>query len=122
MKILLWACQIYLAYLFFRSAYNKVTKYELVKAEFERWGYPFPGQITFFLIVVWILGATTILFPQWSVFPAFVLLAFMTVAFATLVFHGEYRRLVEPGLPMALSLFIVIVRFNELLDAVSRLK
>jgi hypothetical protein len=41
----------------------------------------------------------------------------MTVAFATLVIHGEYRRLAEPGLPMVLSLLIVIVRFNEILSA-----
>ena len=117
-----WVCQLSLAYLFFRSAYRKVTRFERVSAEFIRWGYPFPGQVIFFLIVVWILGATAILIPVWAGVAAAVLLPFMIVAFLTLLFHGEFRRLVEPSLPIALLLFVIALHGNEILDAIYRLR
>ena len=111
-------CQIYLAYFFFRSAYRKVLGYERVKAEFFAWGYPFPGQVTVFLIVIWIIGGTALLIPVSAGISALVLLAFMTVAFVTLLVHGEYRRLVEPARPIALLMIIVALRFYEIADTV----
>ena len=113
---LAWVCQLYLAFFFIRSAYRKVTGYERVSAEFLHWGYPFPGQVTFFLIAVWILGATALLIPAWSGLAAVSLLAFMLVAFATLLINGEFRRLVEPARPIVLLLFVVAVRSDEMLE------
>ena len=118
-RILLWVCQIYLAYLFYRSAYKKVTKYETVKNEFLRWGYPFPGQLTFFLIIVWILAGAALLVPALAGFSALVLALFMIVAFATLVVHGEYRRLIEPTQPLVLSTFIIVMRFDEIINTIT---
>ena len=120
-KALSWMCQFLLAYFFFRSAYRKVTGYERVKNEFLGWGYPFPGQVTFFLIAVWILGATALLVPLWAGFSAAVLLVFMLVAFTTLLIHGEYRRLVEPLQPIVLLLIVIALRRNDLSDAINRL-
>jgi uncharacterized membrane protein YphA (DoxX/SURF4 family) len=113
---LVWGCQFYLAFLFYRSAYRKVTGYARVTDEFQRWGYPFPGLVTFFLICVWILCATAQLFPTWSAPSAIVLLVFMIAAFTTLVIHREFKRLVEPARPIALSAFIIYARSNELID------
>ncbi len=113
---LAWACQIYLAYFFIRSAYRKVTGYQRVTDEFKLWGYPFPEQITFFLIVIWILGATALVVRPWSGFAAIVLLAFMIVAFATLVANREYKRLNEPAKPILLLIFVIFARNNEILS------
>lgn len=120
-NILSWMCQFYLAFFFFRSAYRKITKFERVSDEFLRWGYPFPGQITCLLIAVWILGATVLLIPGSTVLAAAALLAFMTVAFATLLIHREYRRLVEPAVPIVLLVFIIAVHRQELIDTFSQL-
>jgi uncharacterized membrane protein YphA (DoxX/SURF4 family) len=120
-NLLSWLCQCYLAYLFFCSAYKKVTQFERVSAEFLRWGYPFPRQVTFFLIVVWILSAIAILVPMLAGFAAVVLLAFMAVAFITLLLHGEIRRLVEPARPIALSLFVIAVHSSEMLEIIYQL-
>ena len=117
--LVLWICQLYLAYFFFRSAYRKVTGYERVRAEFLGWGYPFPGRITFFLIIVWVLGATAILIPSLSGFAAGVLLAFMIVAFATLLIHGEYIRLVEPTVPIVLLAFVFVTQRNQVFELVN---
>jgi len=111
-SLISWICQLYLAYFFFRSAYRKVTGYERVKAEFLGWGYPFPGQITYFLIAVWVLGATAILIPSVSALAAGVLLVFMIVAFANLLIHGEYKRLVEPAVPIVLLVFVLVTKSN----------
>ncbi len=118
-KLILWICQLYLAYFFFRSAYRKVVGYERVRAEFLGWGYPFPGRITFFLIVVWILGATAILVPSLSGLAAGVLLAFMIVAFATLLIHSEYKRLIEPTVPIVLLIFVFVMHRNQAFDLVN---
>ena len=115
---LAWLSQICLAFLFYRSAYRKVTKFELVKEEFLCWGYPFPGQVTFFLIVIWILAGAALLIPQWAGFSALVLAFFMLVAFITLLMHGEYRRLIEPTRPLLLSIFIVAVRSGDMINVV----
>jgi uncharacterized membrane protein YphA (DoxX/SURF4 family) len=114
-----WIFQLYLAYFFFRSAYRKVTGFDRVTAEFLGWGYPFPGRITFFLIIVWILGATAILIPFLSGPAAGVLLAFMIVAFATLLIHGEYIRLVEPTVPIVLLVFVFVMQRNQVFDLVN---
>jgi len=119
---LAWVSQFLLAYFFFRSAYRKVTGYERVSAEFLRWGYPFPGQVTFLLIAVWILGGTAILVPAWAGIAAAVLLTFLIVAVATLLFHGEFRRLIEPGRPIVLLLFVIAVRSDEILDVIYQLR
>jgi uncharacterized membrane protein YphA (DoxX/SURF4 family) len=108
---------LYLAFFFIRSAYRKVKGYERVTAEFLQWGYPFPGQVTFFLIAVWILGSTALLIPETTGFAAVALLAFMAVAFATLVVHGEYRRLVEPSVPIVLLVIIIAIHQQELAEA-----
>ena len=121
-NLLSWLCQCYLAYLFFRSAYKKVTQFESVKAEFLRWGYPFPGQVTFFLIAIWILSAISILVPMLAGFAAVVLLAFMIVAFITLLVHGEIHRLAEPARPIVLSLFVIAVRSNEMVEIINQLR
>jgi len=120
-NFLSWLCQCYLAYLFFRSAYKKVTQFERVKAEFLRWGYPFPGQVTFFLIVIWILSAISILIPMLAGFAAVVLLVFMIVAFITLLIHSEIHRLVEPARPIALSLFVIAARSSEMAEIIYQL-
>lgn len=121
-NLLSWLCQCYLAYLFFRSAYKKVTQFERVSAEFSGWGYPFPRQVTFFLIVIWILSAIALLAPLLAGFAAVVLLAFMTIAFITLLLHGEIRRLTEPARPIALSLFIIAVRSGEMAEIINQLR
>jgi uncharacterized membrane protein YphA (DoxX/SURF4 family) len=121
-NLISWICQLYLAYFFFRSAYRKVTGYERVKAEFLGWGYPFPGHITFFLIVVWVLGATAILIPSVSGLAASVLLAFMIVASATLIIHGEYIRLVEPAVPIVLLVFVLVTQGDQIFDFVNLYK
>ena len=121
-NLLSWVCQWFLAYLFFRSAYKKVTQFEHVGEEFLRWGYPFPKQVTFFLIAVWILSATAILVPLLAGFAAVVLLAFMIVAFITLLLHGEIRRLAEPARPIVLSLFVIAVRSNEMVEIINQLR
>jgi uncharacterized membrane protein YphA (DoxX/SURF4 family) len=120
-EVSMWACQIYLAYLFYRSAYRKITGYARVTTEFQGWGYPFPGQITFSLICVWILCATALFVPMWSGPSAIVLLVFMIAAFTTLVVHREYKRLVEPARPIALSMFIIFARQNEIIAAYGQL-
>jgi uncharacterized membrane protein YphA (DoxX/SURF4 family) len=121
-NLISWACQLYLAYFFFRSAYRKVTGYERVRAEFLGWGYPFPGRITFFLIIVWILGATAILVPSLSGLAAGVLLTFMIVAFVTLLIHGEYIRLVEPAVPIVLLVFVLVTQGDQIFDFVNLYK
>ena len=120
-NILSWLCQCYLAYLFFRSAYKKVTQFECVSEEFLRWGYPFPRQVTFFLIAVWILSATAILVPLLAGFAAMVLLAFMIVAFITLLIPGEIRRLAESARPIVLSLFVIAARSDEMVEIIYQL-
>ena len=115
-----WLCQVLLAYLFFRSAYRKVTGFERVSAEFRRWGYPFPNQVTRFLTGVWIVCATAVLVPAWAGLAAVVLLAFMVVAFSTLSHHREFRRLVEPARPILLSSFVVWARGKETLDLIGQ--
>ena len=119
--VLTWACQIYLAFLFYRSAYRKVTGYARVTDEFRRWGYPFPGQVTFFLICVWILCATALFIPILSGPSAIVLLVFMIFAAGTLVVHREFKRLVEPARPILLSMFTIFARSNEMFEMYSQL-
>ncbi|MCP4183170.1 MAG: DoxX family membrane protein [Hyphomicrobiales bacterium] len=117
-NLISWVFQLYLAYFFFRSAYRKVTGYERVKAEFQGWGYPFPDYVTFFLIAVWILGATAILAPFLSGLAAAVLLGFMIVAFATLLIHGEYMRLVEPAIPIVLLAYVIAAQRKQVFSLV----
>ncbi len=109
-----WLCQVLLAFLFFRSAYRKVKNFPRVSDEFKGWGYPFPDLVTRFLTGVWIVSATAVLVPAWAGLAAMVLLAFMIVAFATLVVHREFRRLVEPARPILLSSFVIWARSEEI--------
>jgi uncharacterized membrane protein YphA (DoxX/SURF4 family) len=107
--ILLWLVQLYLAGFFLRSAYRKTINFEKVSDEFRRWGYPFPRKVTFFLIILWTLFAPLLLFPSVVGGAAMVLLMFMIVAFFTLVVHKEWRRLIEPAIPIIL---LCIVMFS----------
>ena len=116
-----WLCQVTLAFLFFRSAYRKVKNFARVSAEFKGWGYPFPDLVTRFLTGVWIVTATTVLVPAWAAPAAAVLLAFMIVAFATLVYHREFRRLIEPTRPILLSSFVIWARGQGILDSIAQL-
>ncbi len=116
--ILLWAAQLYLVFFFLRSAYRKTVNFERVSAEFARWGYPHPGLITRFLSLVWVVGSVLLLIPSTAVFSALLLLGFMIIAFATLWVHGEYRRLIEPAVPIMLLVFIVAVRFDEVAQSI----
>ncbi len=111
-EVISWACQFYLAFFFVRSAYRKTTRFERVKAEFEGWGYPFPGLIARLLSIIWCVCATAMLFPATAVLSATVLLAFMIAAFATLFIHGEYRRLVEPAIPIVLLLVVIMSAYR----------
>ncbi len=108
--ILLWTGQLYLAFFFLRSAYRKTVNFERVSAEFARWGYPYPGLITRFLSLVWVVCSVSLLVPATTVYSALALLGFMIIAFITLWVHGEYRRLTEPAVPIVLLLLIVITR------------
>ncbi len=110
--ILLWASQGYLAFFFMRSAYRKTINFERVSAEFAGWGYPQPDLITRFLSLVWVVCAVLLLIPTTATYSALVLLGFMIIAFATLLKHGEYRRLTEPAVPIVLLLFVVITRLQ----------
>lgn len=107
-------CRLYLAWFFLRSAYRKVKSFDHISAEFQGWGYPFPRQVTFFLIAVWLWSAPALLIPI-SVGPAaIVLLAIMLVAAATLLFHGEYRRMIEPAVPIALLAIVAALHLQEI--------
>jgi len=117
-----WICQVYLAFFFFRSAYRKTICFTHVADEFKRWGYPYPGQVTRFLIGVWILAGTSLLIPPLAASAALVLLLFMLVAFATLLVHGEIRRLVEPGVPIVLLTAVIALRFDEFMNVIQLLK
>ncbi len=110
--VAVWLCQLYAAKIFLVSAYRKTTGFQRVTAEFARWGYPFPDKVTFFLIVVWILGTFHLLIPDWSGLAAFALLPFMLVAFATLLAHGEFRRLREPAVPIVLLSIVAYARLD----------
>ena len=46
----------------------------------------------------------------------------MTVAFITLLLHGEIRRLTEPARPIVLSLFIIAVRSGEMAETINQLR
>ncbi len=116
--ILLWAAQLYLVFFFLRSAYRKTVNFERVSAEFARWGYPYPGLITRFLSLVWVVCSVFLLIPATAIYSALALLGFMITAFATLWVHGEYRRLIEPAVPIMLLVFIVIIRFNEVTQSI----
>ncbi len=116
--ILLWASQLYLAFFFLRSAYRKTINFERVRAEFAGWGYPYPGLITRFLSLVWVVCSVLLLIPSTAVFSALLLLGFMIIAFATLWVHGEYRRLIEPAVPIMLLVFIVIIRIDEVAQSI----
>lgn len=111
-----WLCQIYLAFFFLRSAYRKMVGFERVSGEFRDWGYPFPSQVTVFLIIVWVICAPALLVPSWVGLSAVTLLAFMTVAFATLLVHGLCRKLIEPTVPIVLLLIVIAIRRNEVSD------
>jgi uncharacterized membrane protein YphA (DoxX/SURF4 family) len=105
--ILLWLVQLYLVRFFLRSAYRKTINFEKVSDEFRRWGYPLPRKVTFFLIIVWTLFAPLLLFPSAAGEAAMVLLMFMIAAFFTLVVHKEWRRLIEPTIPIILLCIVV---------------
>ena len=117
-----WTCQVYLAFFFFRSAYRKTVHFSHVADEFKRWGYPFPGQVTILLVGVWVLAGTSLLIPPLAATAALVLLLFMLVAFATLLVHGEIRRLVEPGVPIVLLTAVIALRFDEITNVIQLLK
>lgn len=119
-NLVMWLCQLYLAWFFFRSAYRKTVNYEKVSAEFGRWGYPFPRELTFFLIVVWIQCATLLLVPGVASGAAAVLLAFMLVAFLTLMVHREWQRLREPAIPMVMLALVAIGRSAEFAFSMGR--
>jgi hypothetical protein len=40
------------------------------------------------------------------------------VAFATLLVHGEVRRLVEPGVPIVLLTAVIALRFDEITNVI----
>ena len=111
--IISWVFQVYLAIFFARSAYRKVTGFERVRAEFQGWGYPFPGVVTGFLISVWIVCSVAILIPSFVTATAIVLLGFMFVAFLTLAKSGEFTRLIEPARPIAAILVVLAVEFTK---------
>lgn len=110
-----WACQLILIYFFLRSAFRKARGFERVSAEFQGWGYPFPDQITFFLIGVWILCSAAFLVPESVGISAVILMGFMIVACVTLIVNGEFRRLVEPARPIILLAIVIGVRWHEIL-------
>ncbi|MCC7038932.1 MAG: DoxX family protein [Burkholderiales bacterium] len=112
LAVVVWSCQIYAAKIFFVSAYRKTTRFQRVTDEFRRWGYPVPEKIAFFLIVIWIHGALYLLIPSFSGLAALALLPFMLVAFATLLVHGEFRRLREPAVPIALLSIVAYIRLD----------
>jgi len=111
--IISWMCQLYLAFFFLRSAYRKTINFEKVSVEFQGWGYPFPGFITRLLSLVWVICGIALLVPATSWLAAVVLMAFMIVACATLVWHREFRRLIEPAVPMLLLAIVIWVRRQD---------
>ena len=117
-----WICQVYLAFFFLRSAYRKTIHFTRVADEFKRWGYPFPGQVTIFLVGMWIFAGSSLLIPPLAASAALLLLLFMLVAFATLLVHGEIRRLVEPGVPIVLLTVVIALRFDELMNVIQLFK
>lgn len=92
-----------------------------MSAEFSGWGYPYPDQVTFFLIAVWILCATGLLVPLLVGLAALVLLVFMFIAFGTLVIHGEYRRLCEPSVPIGLLIIVIIANWEVIFEVLANL-
>ena len=111
--------QLYVAFFFYRSAYKKIFQFDRVKAEFARWGYHRPGLVTRFLSGVWIVGGSALLIPTTVGLAAAVLMVFMIFAIATLVYHGELNRLIEPAGPTALILLILVIRGKETLTQLS---
>ncbi|MCP4071618.1 MAG: DoxX family membrane protein [Hyphomicrobiales bacterium] len=116
--IVSWICQLYLAFFFARSAYRKVKNFERVSTEFRDWGYPLPEFVTGFLVCVWIVCSVTILIPSLAGITSVVLLVFMMIASATLLVHGEIRRLIEPAIPILLLLVIIMLRHAQIADIV----
>ncbi len=113
-EMISWVCQLYLAFFFARSAYRKVKNYQRVREEFRGWGYPLPGIVTGFLVCIWIICAFTILIPPFAGLAAVVLLAFMLVAFATLLWNREIWRLIEPCQPILVLFVVITVRHKEI--------
>ncbi len=113
-----WICQLYLAFFFARSAYRKVKNFERVSTEFRDWDYPLPEFVTGFLVCVWIVCTVTILIPFLAGITSVVLLVFMVIASATLLVHGEIRRLTEPAIPILLLLVIIMLRHAEIADMI----
>ena len=91
-----------------------------MRAEFAGWGYPLPGQITVFLIIVWIICASALLVPGWSGVAAVALLPFMIVAISTLARHREFRRMIEPARPIAALIIVISIRWNEVQDLIEK--
>ena len=74
------------------------------------------------MVGVWILAGTSLLVPPLAASAALVLLLFMLVAFATLLVHGEIRRLVEPGVPIMLLTAVIALRFDDFMTVIQLLK
>jgi uncharacterized membrane protein YphA (DoxX/SURF4 family) len=121
-KLTSWVCQGYLTFFFLRSAYRKTVHFSRVAEEFQRWGYPYPGAVTAFLAVVWVIAGISLLIPSLVAAAALLLMLFMFAAFATLLVHGEIRRLVEPGIPIVLLAIIVVLRSDEVMNTLQMIK
>jgi hypothetical protein len=64
------------------------------------------------LIFVWIIFAPLLLILPIASGAAMTLLAFMLVAFFTLVTHKEWRRLWQPAIPIVLLAVVVVGRIH----------
>lgn len=109
----LWTCQAGAAWIFLKSARHKIYDFAAVGEEFRRWGYARPAEVTFGLVVVWILGAAGLLLPRVASLAAVVLSVAMLAALATLVVNREWRRIREPLLPAVLLLVVAVGRWEE---------
>lgn len=112
-EAVLWTCQAGAAWIFMKSARHKVYDFAEVGEEFRHWGYARPAEVTFGLVVLWILGSAGLLLPKTASLAAVVLGVAMLVALATLVVNREWRRLHEPLLPAVLLVVVAIGRWEE---------
>lgn len=126
MYVIMMAIRVLLVAFFFRSAYRKFVYFNKVSDEFRRWNYPFPKQITVFLIVVWVVVSPLLLPDETAWIGAAILSIFMGCAWGTLLLHREWVRLWQPTVPLLLLACILVASptgiAKPVLDFLSRLR